>query len=54
MEFFLPTSISSITWNGKELPLETTSYGSLISQDEIEGIDVPEIPELGSWRVLGG
>lgn len=54
LEFFVPTGVDSVTWNGKGLSLQATSYGSFISQVEIEGIAVPALPKLGPWKVIGG
>lgn len=58
LEVFAPSAISHVRFNGKEIPVSKTSYGSLVgslgnSSNTIASI-AAQLPALTSWKVIDG
>jgi hypothetical protein len=58
LEVFAPSSIAHVRFNGDEIPVSKTSYGSLVgslgtSSNTIASIQA-QLPALTSWKVNDG
>lgn len=50
IEVFAPSSVNSISWNGKLLEAEKTTYGSLAARLAGPDTSSVELPKLDSWK----
>ncbi|KAK0438054.1 glycoside hydrolase family 35 protein [Armillaria borealis] len=52
VEFIAPSSISRLSWNGKDIPISKSSRGTFVAT--IQGANVGiNLPTLGDWKVSG-
>ncbi|SJL04082.1 related to Probable beta-galactosidase C [Armillaria ostoyae] len=52
VEFIAPSSISRLSWNGKDIPISKSSRGTFVAT--IQGAKVGiNLPTLGDWKVSG-
>ncbi|MGW4195851.1 glycoside hydrolase family 35 protein [Streptomyces sp. NPDC005004] len=51
LEVWGPRGVSSLVWNGREVPTRVTLSGSLISTVTLPGVPEVKLPELGGWRM---